>query len=495
MEARDLGKEGALLENESYTTKLLQEWGPLLEGIPQRTDAERYLRKSMAVLFENERAHLKQLSEEMRAVNVGSFTKFIFPLLRRTFPNLIANEIVSVQPMTAPIGAVFFLDYIYGSNKGGTAKGNVFPRDFDRDYSSEFVNGEMLATGNGVAFGGAGTVLSATLAWNPVRPLDSSRGFSVVIKEVNSSDVVIQDAVDNGTGGFTGDVTAGTINYSNGAIAGFLFTNPPASGNRIIAEYYFDGELNSQMPEWHLDVKKAAVEAKSRRSKALWSAEASEDLRAFHGAEAETELVSAIAQEFSLEIDRDVINQLFLASTSTTGSFDRVVPAGSSEIDHLRAMVTEIATVSALIYRKSLRAPANWIVTSPEISALLAQLTTHGDYRPLWVPGMDSHMGPVDMIRPGGMPHGQGAIYKAGTLMNKWVVYEDPFFTRDFMMIGLKGPSYLDSGFVFAPYIPVQLTPTFLDPNDWSFRKAIRTRYATKLLRQEFFGQLRVLNL
>jgi hypothetical protein len=498
MEARKiLMEEGRrTIADESYVGALTHKWGDFLEGMPQRDKGEKYTLGVTAMLMENQAQYLKNLSEEMRSVNVGSFTKFIFPVLRRVFPNLIANEIVSVQPMTAPIGAVFFLDYIYGTTKGGTTEGAVFPRDFDKDYSSEFINGEPLATGNNADFGGGGATLGVVFAFTPVRPLDAGRGFQVAIREISSADgSTVQEAIDDAAGGFTGDVVGGTLNYSNGSLTGFRFTNPPATGNQIKAYYFYDGELNTKIPQVNLDVKKAPVEAIARRLKALWSSEAAEDLRAFHGLDAETEIVSAVAQEIALEIDREIIQDLFAVSTGTTGTFDRVPPAGINELDHLRAMITTISTISNLIHKKSLRAPANWIVTSPEVSALLTQLQTHGDFRPLWTAGMDSPYGPVDMVRPGGMPHGQFGIYKTGTLMNKWNVYEDPFFTYDQMMIGLKGESYLDAGFVWAPYIPLQITPTFLDPNDFTFRKGMRTRYAKKLLRQEFYGQMRILNL
>lgn len=496
MEARDmLQEEGRrTIADQSYVGALIRKWGDFLEGMPDSSEHDRYVLGCTAMLFENESLWLQSLTEETRTVNVGSFTKFIFPVLRRVFPNLIANEIVSVQPMTAPIGAVFFLDYIYGNTKGGTTEGNVFPRDFDRDYSSEFVNGEPLQTGNGADFGGGGAVMSATLAWTPVRKLDDSRGFSVTIRELLAADgSTVQEAIDDGSGGFTGAVSAGTINYSNGAVSGFLFTNAVANGNQIKAYYYYDGELNTKVPEVKLDVKKSPVEANPRRLKALWSSEAAEDLRAFHGLDAETEIVSIIAQEIALEIDREIINDLFQSSTGTTATFDRVPPGGISEIDHLRAMLTQISTVSNLIHKKTLRAPANWIVTSPEISALLTQLTTHGDFKPIWSGDMNPNS-PNDQMRPR-TSHGQFSIYKTGTLMNKWVVYEDPFFTTDKMLIGLKGNSFLESGFVFAPYVPLQVTPTFLDPSDFSFRKGLRTRYAKKLLRPDFYGQMTITNL
>ena len=492
VEARKmLAEEGrGTVEDKTLVGALVRKWSPMLEGIPDRTQQDKYTVGVTAMLMENQSQYLQSLNEETKTINVGSFTKFIFPVLRRVFPNLIANEIVSVQPMTAPVGAVFFLDYVYGTNKGGTSAGNVFPRDFDKDYSGEYINGEQVFSGPGA--------FSVSLGFNPVRPYDASRGFSVKIIEINkTTGAVVQTATDNGTGGFTGGttgVTSGTINYSNGAITNFVFTTASGGGNPLKCYYFYDGEMSSKVPQIQLDVKKAPVEAVPRRLKALWSSEAAEDLRAFHGLDAETEIVSAVAQEIALEIDREIIQNLFAASTGTTATFDRVPPAGIAELDHLRSMITTIANVSNLIHKKTLRAPANFIVTSPEVSALFAQLTTHGDFRALYTSGGESPYGPADMPRPISQ-HGQFGIYKVGTLQNKWLVYEDPFFSRDQMLIGLKGSSYLDAGYVWAPYIPLQVTPTFLDPNDFSFRKGLRTRYATKLLRSEYYGQVRVLNL
>lgn len=488
MEARDMQLTEARrsIADKGFVQALVGKWGELLEGIK-----DPYTRGVTAMLMENESQWLQGLEEETKTINVGSFTKFIFPVLRRVFPNLIANEIVSVQPMTAPVGAVFFFDYKYGSSKGTTQAGNIFPRDFDRNYSSEFVNGEQIGLGDGTNFGGAGAALAAVLSWTPVRTLDTANGYSTILQEVDSNGNVIQSATDNGSGGFTGATTAGAINYGNGAISVFKFTNAPASGNKIIANYWYNGELNTKIPQVNLDISKAPIEAIPRRLKALWSSEAAEDLRAFHGLDAETELVSGIAQEIALEIDREIINDLYVNSTGTTATFSLTPPAGIPEIDHLRSMITQISVVSNQIHKKTLRAPANFIVTSPDISARLAQLTTHGDFRPLWVSGGASPYGPADMPRPL-TQHGQFGIYKVGTLMNKWVVYEDPFFTTNGMLIGLKGASFLDAGYVWAPYIPLQVTPTFLDPADFSFRKGLRTRYGKKVLRTEYYGQMTV---
>ena len=493
MEARQLvlNESRKSITDKGFVSQLIGKWGELLDGIENP-----YTRGVTAMLMENESQWLQSLEEETKTINVGSFTKFIFPVLRRVFPNLIANEIVSVQPMTAPVGAVFFFDYKYGSNKGVVNAGDIFPRDFNRDYSSELVTQERVGTGNGTDFGGAGAALTAVLAWNPVRPLNASLGFSAVIEERLAADntVIVQAATDNGSGGFTGAVAAGAVNYGSGALTAFKFTAAPANGNPIVATYYYDGELNTKIPQVNLDITRQPIEAVPRRLKALWSSEAAEDLRAFHGLDAETELVSGIAQEIALEIDREIINDLFVTSANNSAiglvdTFSLTPPAGISEIDHLRSMITKISKVSNLIHKATLRAPANFLVTSPEISARISQLTTHGDFRPLWVSGGASPYGPADMPRPL-TQHGQFGIYKVGTLMNKWVLYEDPFFQSDAMLVGLKGASFLDAEFVWAPYIPLQVTPTFLDPADFSFRKGLRTRYGKKVLRSEYYGRI-----
>jgi hypothetical protein len=487
------------LADTGYIAALNQKWAPLLEGIPARTPLERRTRDVTAMLMENQALHLGGLNEETRSTNVGSFTKYIFPILRNTFPNLIANQIVSVQPMTAPVGAVFYMDYVYGTSKGTTTAGSVFPRNFDPTYSSEYVKGERVGTGDGVNGGGAGAAVSFTLAFSPVRPLNVNAGVRTIIREVHATTgATVQEAVDNGAGAFTftpaGANTAGALYYTNGAVSGFKFQNAPANNNHIVAFYYFDGEMSSKTVQASMDVQKRPIEAKAHRIKALWSSEAAEDLNALHGIDAETEMVGAIAQEMGLEIDRLIIDDLFQNSTTTTGAWDRVVPPGHSEIDHLRSMLTQISYVASMIHKRTLRAPANFIVTSTEISSLLAQLTTHGDTRAAFVSSTESPYGPMD-VPMALTQHGQYGIYKTGTIMNKLTVYEDPMFTSDMMLIGLKGSSFFDAGYVFAPYIPLQVTATFLDPNDQTFRKGLRSRYGKMMLRPEYYGQLRVLNL
>ncbi|HUW11989.1 MAG TPA: hypothetical protein VM537_19845 [Anaerolineae bacterium] len=499
-----MSQHHVVLENSSGTITdkrlikaLIEKWEPLLEGLTADTPHERYKLGTTALVYETQARHLGSLNEETRTTNVGYFTKFIFPMLRRVFPNLFAHELVSVQPITGPQGIIFYLDYIFGSSKGGVTAGQVFPRDFNKSYTSEEVDGEIVATGDGANYGAGGSPISITLAWTPVRKPDANRGHKVLIREVDStSGATVQEGafLASGVADTGSDITAGTLNFTNGALAGVRFAATPTTGNPIRVFYHYDGEFNVKIPEMRLDVRQANIVPDNFRMKALWSAEAAEDLRALQGIEAETEILAASSQEMALEIDRLIINDLFLASTGTADTFDRIPPTGIAEVDHLRSIITRFSTVSNQIHKKTLRAPANWIVTSPEISALIEQLTTHGDFRPIWVNGTQSPYGPVDAPRPLSQ-HGQFGIYKAGTLHNKWVIYVDPFFTPDFSMLGLKGRTYLEAGYVWAPYVLLAVSGTFLDPSDGGLRKLIRSRFGRKLLRPEYYGQLRVTNL
>lgn len=472
--------------DQSYTSALVEKYQPYLEGVN-----DDWRRRCMAVLFENEMQHLKGLAEDVRATNVGSFQKYIFPVLRRVFPNLIANEIVSVQPMTAPVGAVFYLDAKYGSSKGGTAEGSKFPKydTFDRNYSSEYVDGEVLATGNGVDFGGAGAALTTNTSWYPVRPKGSFAGndIYVIIREMNGT-TMVQEAKDDGAAGFTGNVLAGAINYGTGALAGFKFTNAVVLNNKVRAYYYYDMEMNQKVPSVNLDISKFPIEAKTRKLKALWSAEASEDFRAFHGLDAEGELVGVIAQNMGLEVDREIIQELLDNASLTTDTWSATVPAGIAEVDHFASIVTKLDKMAAEIHRKTLRAPANFIVCGTQASAVISQLRRRGDFQPLWTtanPYTDAPEGPRPMSQ-----HGQFGVYKFGVLGSKYNVFVDPFMPATKVLMGLKGEGFLDAGYAWAPYVPLQVTPTFMDPADFSLRKGLRTRYATKLLRQEYYGTL-----
>ncbi len=460
MEARDIK---ALLENpndDSYARACVAKWLPMVEDIENRHD-----QGVTAVLLENEMDHLKKMLSEATVMgNAGEYAKFIFPLVRNVFPHLIANQIASIQPMTAPVGAVFYYKYKYGTTKGTVTAGEEFPKqgNFDTTYSKgqKAVTGEALATGDGTSATFTGVSANLHIVQGTFTIAEATGGIN---------------AIDDGNGNLTGaGIASGMINYATGRWV-IEYDAAPANASAISGGYSYLLENNSaDVSEIYADIEMHEVRAISRKLKALWSSEAADDMRAFHGYDAESELVAGISSEIALEIDREIVDEIVAAvPAGHAKTFSRTVPSGIAEIDHLRSLVTVLSTVSQLVYKATLRRPANWIVTSPEITALLDQL-------PEFLPAS----GITEQYNLG--------MQKAGRLNGKWNVFNDPYHTSSNMTLGYRGPVFMDAGYAYAPYIPLQVTPTFLDPNDFQFKKGMRTRYAKKLVDANFFGKVTV---
>ncbi|MAF79907.1 hypothetical protein CL629_02380 [bacterium] len=518
MEARRLLNESGqrTAVDASYVNQVSHKWQPLLEGIQNP-----YQRGVMAMVFENQMEHLRSLNEETLSTGVGSFTKYIFPILRRVFPNLIANNIVSVQPMTAPIGGVFTYEHKYGQTKGKATSGNNLIEDFQRNYSSEFIDYQDIVVStdtDGIKVKWEDATNQAErlpLKWLPVATTNTAKGITGVTvnwTEKTTDLAKSRTCTVTDTNSATGDGVSFKVDFATGEWELDTTGDIPKAGTAIWVEYHYDSERvgtttlsslattysadavrTSSIPDVNLDIQLVTIEAITRKLKARWSAEAVDDLRAFHGMNAEAELVAGISNEIALELDREIIDDLVggskFSATYALGSNPLGV-ASSTELETIRGLLTMIDSVSANIHRSSLRAPANFVVVSPEIGAILGQLTSHGDFM------MVNRVGDiVDAPSFGPMTSNFG-VTRLGTLMNKYAVYQDPFLsagsTNKDILIGLKGQNFLDAGYVYAPYVPLQVTPTFLDPDDFTFRKGLRTRYAKKMLRPEFYGRVTV---
>lgn len=509
-EARSMGGDpgGRNLRDADYVGALMNKWAPYVDLLPEQRNEADLRRPTTAMLLENSYQDMMRMGRQRNSMHlseaeatatsaIADYTQTIFPVLMRVFPNLIAHDLVSIQPMSGPVGAVFYFEYKHGTAKGRVNVDDNLIETFDEHYSSEFVDNELLVVGNGTDYGGGGAALAATLAFTPVLPLNSSvsdPNVRVVIREIDAATgATVQEAVDDGAGGFTGDTSAGAIDYATGAITGFLFTNPAANGNDVAAFYFYNSEGNTQVPKVTLDISLNEIRAKSRKLNVVWSAEAADDLRALHGIEGEAQLLAGVSNEIGLEIDREILRDIE-NNTSVNDTFDRAAaPSGIDELNYLRTLLTKITTVGAQIHKNSKRAPANWIVTSPEVAALFVQFQGHGDF----IPAAPTEERPSSY---GNLTSDFG-IFKYGNLMNRYAVYQDPFIDADkpagtgTILIGLKGRSYLDAGYVYSPYIPLQMTPTFLDPDDQQYKKGFRTRYAKRLLRSNFYGKITVSNL
>jgi len=523
-EAREMLQENGkrTVFDESYSKACEKRWGKLLEAKDTSDPINHpYIRKCTAILLENEMDHIKSLHEDTLSSNAGAFTKYVFPVLRRVFPNLIANQLVSVQPMTAPVGGIFFYEKKYDDRKGtkkpqygiaGTSlphdmayegelsAGDNINENFASNYTSEFVDYDVVVTDTGA---GATASFNNTVAlcrlpnWSPVRApgVDGQRTFYVKAYCVTTEALVgarvltldptgltdhFHDQDGNDCGTFTLATGAWTINavLSGGGASAF------AANNVIYLQYFVNWELvgytsGAAIPSISLDIALYTVKAESRKLKAKWTVEAVDDMRALHGMDAETELVSTFANEVMLEVDREIVDAL-VTGAKFAATYTYVFTAGvQGELETIRNMMTKISAVAAEIHRASGRAPANFLVVPPGISALMDQLSTHGDYASIEQNVQSPSYGPITS---------DFGISRVGTLLKRFAVYCDPYMASTKILVGLKGNNFLDAGFVYAPYVPMQVTPTFMDPNDFTFRKGVRTRYATRMLRPEYYG-------
>ena len=420
-------------------------WRKLVESIDEEDS-----RHLTALLLENTDDFIQNLEEDVRLQNIGSFDKFIFPIVRAVFPNLIAKDIVSVQPMTGPTSMVFYMDAIYGTSKGGVTAGDTMfsarqGHLADDQYSSELVDGESLAVTD--------TKVSAgTLAFGSCRP---------------NTLVITQGAItgrDNGIGGITGTgVSAGTINYATGAYS-ITYTADPGDGTAVSATYRYNSEGSSNIPIIDFNLSQTPVVAHPHKLRGRWSVEAATNLKAIHGMDAESEIVSLLSEKIRWDIDRSIISDLFQIAGAGSVTWNKPAPAAVSYNDHKQTFIDALIEASNLIFRATRRGTGNFVVCGTNVSNVIESL--YG-FRPQAVAG-------------------NGVVF-IGTLQGRWSIYKDPYMDADSFLVGWKGNSFMEAGYVFAPYVPLYTTPTYtLD--DMLVRKAMMSSYAKKSINSLFYS-------
>ena len=463
---------GAPITDSSYCERLVQKWQPLTEGIENelppmgRSGDGDYVKTIASFMLEQQANHLKNLAEDTRAMSVGPFMKFVFPVIRRSAVRLVATQIASVQPMTGPIGGVAFYRQQYATNKGGVTAGDEINKSFNRWYSAPYIDGESLGTGD-----------AANLNFN--KTMDFTRVEAGSARVTVAGELI---ATDNGAGGFT-NVAGASLALAGGsslsyqdALCQLSFTTPPAVGAVVRLEYRYDMELNSRIGEVQINIELKAIEAESRKLKSLASVEAADDLRAIWGRDLDADLVATMADEMTAEIDREIVGTALSAVEPIARvTWDRATPSGIDDPAHLRSLVIQMSRASQIIHRRTQRSGANWCITSSEVAALLMNIDGFQSID-------DGHVM-------------QGGIVKGGVLMKTWQIFIDPLFPANKILMGYQGPSILDTGIIYSPYIPMEITPNFYDPNDFSIRRAVRTRHKVTMVRPEFFALVHIDNL
>jgi hypothetical protein len=579
MVQRDMRKEGqALLDKWSQTG--------LLEGLSDERE-----RSSMARLLENQAKELLRESSTLAAGDVEGFAAVAFPIVRRVFAGLIANDLVSVQPMSLPSGLIFFLDFtfeldgpggsprmgnvdgesIYGTNKVGagvidgvelinqTSKAGLSGpgRDGSTGYAYASPSGSVTAAGSGVntakclifALDGAVSEANKKLIKYDVDVLnitDSSLHCAVLDIDVNLIASTAGDPDFNNLSAFvmssadlataeTAITTATQIrrlsdrvkNADSIAAPGssrdalrlvFTVDNSSAvqAATQLNANFGQDSftvplkdklvaastigavggsgnlfalEGRSDIPEINIKVDSTAITAQTKKLKAKWTPELGQDLNAYHNLDAEVELTSILSEQIALEIDREILADLVNGATAATYYWSRspglfvnretgaelgataAAPDFTGTVSEwYETLIETINDVSAQIHRKTLRGGANFIVCSPEVANILE--FTSGFRANVTADADKGEIGAVNV----------------GSLSRKFDVMVDPYFPRQVILVGRRGASFLESGYVYAPYVPLQVTPTIFGVEDFVPRKGVMTRYAKKMVRPDMYG-------
>ena len=566
------------------------------------------IKENIATLYENQ---AKYLIEATSSENSGSFETVVFPIIRRVFSKLLANDIVSVQAMNLPVGKLFFILPVTserewtGLNEDGSLKegevatgthkglmgynrvnknnnGEIEPRYylpddvingtpeivnyFEKSLYDLFYNDFLFDNSKGkvtikvgnatvsqlspmgmVEFKGAnlgeyktnsldGTIRNMVLAVNGFASFNASKltgpdgnemdteAFLASLKVVAKTDIVakrINDDTVTATGFKAGEnvpfrvVTQkygkGIVEYSNpcdaqgvmyievdlakpvreqsatidgyiGVAAESLAEVTKADDLFMIAWSQYDSlELETEIGEVSFKLDSVTVSTEERKLRATWSPELAQDVSAFHNIDAEAELTAILSEQIAAEIDREILRDLrkgapWQARWDVNG-WRRMAAFSTNytQKDWNQELFTKINQIAAQIHKSTLRGSANFIVVSSEISALFDNL----EY--FHVSDASAEQDQYNM-----------GIEKIGSLSARYQVYRDPYAPHWSIIIGHKGKSLLDTGYIYAPYVPMQLTPTMYNPFNFAPIKGIMTRYAKKMVNNRFYGHIRV---
>ena len=525
---------------QNEAAKLAKKWAKsgLLEGL----GAHESEKSNMAILLENQARQLVQEANSVTSQGAGTsistgnseaWAGVALPLVRRVFGEIVAKDLVSVQPMNLPSGLIFYLDFQYGTAQPGFSTG-------DSLYSAtaDMKKTALPTGGTGAGLYGSGrfgysindatataTVLTssaadrsdatasfATLTVNDSASVNFDDEFIAAV-DLGDVDVItvntssLPDFDPEGVRGFV--VTTGsTANYNqfnnydaaNGVVN--LYVAGASEGAAVTIKYQkgpdnlndrgdfeetnFDGVGSLDIPEINVQLRSETVTAKTRKLKAQWTPEFAQDLNAYHSIDAEAELTSILSEYISMEIDLEILDMLIRNADTVNhwsakvgdeaSSTGVVTQAASNEyytrMSWFQTLGIKLQSVSNTIHQKTLRGGANFMVVSPKVSTILES-----------IPGFAADS-------PGDSAKYAMGVQKIGAINSRYTVYKNPYMTENVILMGYKGNQFLETGAVFSPYIPLIMTPLVYDPVSFTPRKGIMTRYAKKMVRPDFYGKI-----
>jgi len=496
--------------------------------------------------------------QSQTGVNIGGqWAGVALPLVRKVFGQISAQEFVSVQPMNLPSGLVFYLDFQYGSaktpfnagdslygnrnadnlpfgntNEGGLYGSGRFGYSVQNTQSQiDMVAGDFTAaTWDQVNFNStysasvaAGTYYAVTVATSSlaVGDFEGVKGFNIFTGSLSAAVITGSD------GTVAGAQLSEFTDYDGGADVTFIVTKSafanganvdgtssvwvnyqlqPTDKNRgdfeagnSVPNSFNDEEQDccpdQVIPEINIQMQSSAIVAKTRKLKAVWTPEFAQDLNAYHALDAEAELTSILSEYISLEIDLEILSMLIdsaaagtenwsaVNNQAITGTGAAIVQSDlgfyNSQGQWFQTLGTKIQKLSNIIHQKTLRGGANFLVCSPTVATILES-----------IPGFAA-----DTDGDAAKMNYAFGVQKVGAINSRQKVYKNPYMTANQILLGYRGGQFLESGAVFAPYIPLIMTPLVYDPDTFVPRKGLLTRYAKKMVRPEFYGLINVAGL
>jgi hypothetical protein len=500
----------ALLAQSRGLSKKWEKTG-LLEGMKE-TD-----RGNMAVLLENQARQLVLESTRTGGANAEQWSGVALPLVRKVFAEIAAKEFVSVQPMNLPSGLIFYMDFKYGTNVPPRLAGQSVYGDTTSSVAPVgglygagrfgYTTNDVTASITGVVSGSA-TVTAATS-----RSINFLQGvlptglaeFAVAVSALPAADLnAVRSFIPSGAN-FTGLLPAFTRLSDDrsqvifvGTVAALSsitlvnYTRQPTDSTRGDFEDAAGSSIpptgvDLGIPEIDIELRSEPIVAKTKKLKAVWTPELAQDLNAYHSIDAEAELTSMLSEYISLEIDLEILEML-LTSAQTTGYWS----ARIGQIWNGSAFVADpslagqawttmtwyqtfgnvLQQVSNKIHQLTMRGGANFLVVSPSVASILEV-----------IPGFSAKT-------DGNQSNFAMGVSQVGSFQSRFQVYKNPYLTGNVVLLGFRGSNFLETGAVYSPYIPLIMTPLVYDPQNFTPRRGVMTRYAKKMVRPEFFGKI-----
>ena len=522
---------------QSDAARLAGKWAKtgLLEGLGEID------KNNMSLLLENQ---AKQLVVETNTIATNSsFTSgtegenwagIALPLVRKVFGQIVAKEFVSVQPMNLPSGLVFFLDFQYGNSKTPFAAGDSLYGDRNAagtyPFATPAAEGGLYGAGrfaystnqfSASVASGSGTYAAAT--WADVN-FDANLSASVVAGEVfkvvaaapaNADLDGVRAFIPSGSaGGFDAADTLQAFTVVDGSNINFFVSASAIPTDASVTVFYNKltaddkrGDFEDSgsysipnaadaaqivIPEINVKMQSQAITAKTKKLKAVWTPEFAQDLAAYQNIDAEAELTNIMSEYISMEIDLEILDMLIADAAAGTEYWsaenNQVINAAGTAFvaatsdfyntqgQWFQTLGTKVQKLSNKIHQLTLRGGANFLVTSPTVATILES-----------IPGFAANNN-----RDAAQMEYAFGVQKIGTINNRYKVYKNPYFTDNLILMGYRGSQFLETGAVFAPYIPLIMTPLVYDPETFTPRKGLMTRYAKKMLRPEYYGKIYV---